>query len=209
MVGVVLQFLREQALPHIQRTFLAQPLMSATFCCITFCNDTMQTWAESCVSGSVLVLDTSFGTNKYGLHLLGAHGIDDRGRALPVLFALMVSESAEAIGMALRQFRARMQQRTRQAEWAPQCAITDKSAAEQHAIRHAFLPACYQAHAHAYHRMPEGLWSRAAATPMVVRVDMHTPSIFSHHAAACAHASMCLRLQATPLPAWFMPPVLH
>lgn len=85
--------------------FIAEPELNLNLngsnCIIVLANAEMTKWAKKFVPGRVLVMDTTFGTNRYGYSLLVMIAIDDRGKGLPVCFALLMHEDTESFAKAL------------------------------------------------------------------------------------------------------------
>lgn len=81
----------------------------------------------------VLVADTTYCTNKYGLLLFGAHVVDERGFGEPVLHGVIKTESAATVEACLRGLAQRAT--LLKQDWKPHCAVIDGAGALRSGFR--------------------------------------------------------------------------
>lgn len=80
-----------------------------------------------------LFMDTTFAINRYKFSFLSVLALDDSGKGVPCMWAVLPDEQAETIDKALRVFDVAV--KAEQQDWEPSCFITDDSDAEQKAVR--------------------------------------------------------------------------
>lgn len=122
------------------RIFLAEPVINnEQDCLIILANDQMMKWAREFVPGRVLVMDTTFGTNRYGFSLLVMLAVDERGKGLPVCFAIMMHEDAASFEKVLQVFKQALNEGGEgSSNLQPASILTDDSAANQKAASSVF-----------------------------------------------------------------------
>lgn len=127
-----MQWQDEQRKPVEQRTLLHVDVASEEPV-VVIATPTMLGWAEKYGHKRPLSLDATFGINKYGFNVTTLTAVDGQGRGVPILIAIMKSESAESLASVLSKFIAHV--RERRANWRPSLILIDDSDAERKAIK--------------------------------------------------------------------------
>ena len=103
--------------------FLAQPIIDDGVVVIVFATDAMLGDCAHYAHESVVVMDSTHGTNTYNYGLPTAHAIDEHGSRRPVMWAITSHKDAHSIATPLHALRKAMLER--RPEWAP-CAVHDR-----------------------------------------------------------------------------------
>jgi hypothetical protein len=115
--------------------FAAKPILAGDVV-IVLCSPQMREWAHKYMHDRVMLMDSTFGTNKHGYSLFAIMAASDQGTGVPVCFMITKSESTESIATALEQFRNFLDDgRAEDKLIRPATTLTDDSDAEQGAIR--------------------------------------------------------------------------
>jgi hypothetical protein len=118
-----------------EHIFAAEPILTGEIV-IVLCAPFMREWARQYMHGRVLVMDSTFGTNKHGYSLFAILAVGHHGNGVPLGFMITKSESTEAITAALKQYRSFLDSGTVPPAPVirPKTTLTDDSDAEQNAL---------------------------------------------------------------------------
>lgn len=131
-----MQVYADQLKPEGQRFFLhaTVPTADTDRMNIVAAHPDMLRWAAEYGDKRVLSMDSTFGLTCYGYSLLTVTVVDHEGRGKPIMWALLSSESADEISIALKHMLHHV--RKLNPTWWPASFIIDDSTAECNGIKY-------------------------------------------------------------------------
>jgi hypothetical protein len=114
--------------------FPCPPILEDGIVVLLLADKDMLDWCCVYGHGATLVVDTTFGTNKYGYPLLGMHVMDESGSGRVACMAVLSQETEELFEKAFQLLTDRM--KSMRADWAPSCVLIDACQAERNAARY-------------------------------------------------------------------------